>query len=629
MKNVLGNELLSAYLDGELSAAEQAEVERLLAENAHARQLLDELRALSTSLQELPQYKLEEDFPERVLRAAERRILTDEHLARPAELKRRSVVRRFLTPRAVIWSGLAVAVAVALMVLGLDELKQPDDDEVAKAPAPAAAPAPAKDFVPPTIRAARKEGEVAGEADEEMFADRLARAKTPAASEVAKSGELAMKKPSAATLMVDQPAQKVVPPTANGRKIAAKGGPIPRKGGAKIAAKGGRPPAGKAVARLKTEHGILGGLAGREAGGSAKTAPRHIVEGVPADHAAPVAPIPAGVLLVQCDVSPEAVRQRSFDKLLLSNGIAWEEDESHRGAAPAKETWANAVRRPSLDQKLADVESQVSAARRDAQQGPGALDVVYVEATPEQIEATLSQLAAQPRQFLSVFVEPAPDVAWQRPLSRFNRRGVPAPTTPKSEPARAAKARAVQGDAAAGVDSLRAQVQRSGRDRVMSRQTAQPGRARRVQLPGASLDVAGQVEGLRHRKSGLGDQRPAPRDAETLAEKSDRDKQEAEQKAAREEAPAEPREPFAGRPKAPAERLQSASEGSQQPPDARQQFRPSQEYRRPQQLATYRALFVLRMVEPQMPAGAGAAAAAMEEADAEKPADVNATETQK
>ena len=44
MNDLPENELLSAYLDGELSAAEQAEVERLLATNPAARQLLDELR---------------------------------------------------------------------------------------------------------------------------------------------------------------------------------------------------------------------------------------------------------------------------------------------------------------------------------------------------------------------------------------------------------------------------------------------------------------------------------------------------------------------------------------------------------------------------------------------------------
>ena len=39
------NELLSAYLDGELTADERAEVERLLAANPAAREALDELCA--------------------------------------------------------------------------------------------------------------------------------------------------------------------------------------------------------------------------------------------------------------------------------------------------------------------------------------------------------------------------------------------------------------------------------------------------------------------------------------------------------------------------------------------------------------------------------------------------------
>ena len=45
MNDMPENELFSAYLDGELTAAEQAAVEQLLAQAAAARQLMDELRA--------------------------------------------------------------------------------------------------------------------------------------------------------------------------------------------------------------------------------------------------------------------------------------------------------------------------------------------------------------------------------------------------------------------------------------------------------------------------------------------------------------------------------------------------------------------------------------------------------
>ena len=77
MNHLPQNELLSAYLDGELTAAEQAETERLLAASPAVRQLLDDLRALSAALQSLPQQKLGEDLSAQVLRAAERRMLTE------------------------------------------------------------------------------------------------------------------------------------------------------------------------------------------------------------------------------------------------------------------------------------------------------------------------------------------------------------------------------------------------------------------------------------------------------------------------------------------------------------------------------------------------------------------------
>ena len=136
MKNVPQNELFSAYLDGELTAAEQAEVERLLADSPAARQLLEELRTLSTTLQSLPQYKLSEDLSELVLRTAERRMLTEpvepaapEELPRPVRSTGRAFLRRVFNSRALLWSSLAVAIAVMLNVMSEEPPK-----EVALAP---------------------------------------------------------------------------------------------------------------------------------------------------------------------------------------------------------------------------------------------------------------------------------------------------------------------------------------------------------------------------------------------------------------------------------------------------------------------------------------------------------------
>lgn len=66
-------ERLSAYLDGELSSDEQARVEQLLADEPAARQLLDELRAVSSTLQGLPRTRAPGDLAADVLREIERR----------------------------------------------------------------------------------------------------------------------------------------------------------------------------------------------------------------------------------------------------------------------------------------------------------------------------------------------------------------------------------------------------------------------------------------------------------------------------------------------------------------------------------------------------------------------------
>ena len=67
MNNHWDDELLSAYLDGELTSEERLRIDTLLANHADAQQSLDELRALQTGLATLPRYKLPADFAEQVL----------------------------------------------------------------------------------------------------------------------------------------------------------------------------------------------------------------------------------------------------------------------------------------------------------------------------------------------------------------------------------------------------------------------------------------------------------------------------------------------------------------------------------------------------------------------------------
>ena len=169
MDNADNDLLLSAYLDGELTAEEREHVERLLASNAEARQLVDELRALRASLQELPQHTLELEFAQRVLVRAEREMAASQADApieaspaaaeliagdqSPAKIQPIGNVARTLQPaasqmrrilsnrRGLGWSCAAIAVALVVMVTSRHPAeqnkpaaRQAGGDQVAKGP---------------------------------------------------------------------------------------------------------------------------------------------------------------------------------------------------------------------------------------------------------------------------------------------------------------------------------------------------------------------------------------------------------------------------------------------------------------------------------------------------------------
>lgn len=71
----VSDEVLSAYLDGELSAAQATKVERWLANTPAARMRLAEFRRISGWMQSLPRGELPPEFASQVLQEAERRML--------------------------------------------------------------------------------------------------------------------------------------------------------------------------------------------------------------------------------------------------------------------------------------------------------------------------------------------------------------------------------------------------------------------------------------------------------------------------------------------------------------------------------------------------------------------------
>ncbi|HVK80402.1 MAG TPA: zf-HC2 domain-containing protein, partial [Verrucomicrobiae bacterium] len=123
---MFNEELITAYLDGELTADEQAQVEQALASDARLRQMHDDLRALRTSLQALPQQTLDASFAERVLRAArqaqapavdaEPEVLVKTHHGHDTTV--RPAQHEPLAWRVVVWTiaGLAAAVVVVLFL---------------------------------------------------------------------------------------------------------------------------------------------------------------------------------------------------------------------------------------------------------------------------------------------------------------------------------------------------------------------------------------------------------------------------------------------------------------------------------------------------------------------------------
>lgn len=71
------SELLSAYLDGEVTATERAEAQRLLESNSAARELLEDLRRNTSALQSLPRTTAPIEIAERVRQRIERGELVE------------------------------------------------------------------------------------------------------------------------------------------------------------------------------------------------------------------------------------------------------------------------------------------------------------------------------------------------------------------------------------------------------------------------------------------------------------------------------------------------------------------------------------------------------------------------
>jgi anti-sigma factor RsiW len=115
--NLNVDELLSAYIDGELTDAERAQVEKRLAADPAARELVAELRGLSNTLRSLPHEKMPADMRPDVMNQ-----IRDKHVVLPrSEI---SLARRLMWP--------ALAIAAALLLMFVQDNGERREPEIAK-----------------------------------------------------------------------------------------------------------------------------------------------------------------------------------------------------------------------------------------------------------------------------------------------------------------------------------------------------------------------------------------------------------------------------------------------------------------------------------------------------------------
>ena len=381
MSRVPDEELISAFLDDEVTDEERAYVERLLSEDPKSRTLCEEMRALRSSIQALPQQQLETDFSDRVLARAERAMLAPSDAATSSEPDSRAAasenVERAWTldrlRRPLLWSGLAVAAALMVMFFSSDSQLGPE------------------------------QAIVQGPRDSDAV-DSLGRARN----------ETMRAAPETSGLAEEAIMEKAGPDVDDGRRRSA-------STAAKVASPQGADGDAESTRRELRSGAIAGGEGAGEGKNGSDAAAFRFAEFANTEE----------VLIVRCDISPAAVRTKAFQNLLREQNIVWEETPgtARLFAMPAAPVNAFAAdeEKPAREKVAAD----------GLRIGLGRQELVIVEATHRQLQATLAALQSSPETFLAISVDPAPAVPGQQAwLKQYSRGSLTvAAAAPASQPA--------------------------------------------------------------------------------------------------------------------------------------------------------------------------------------------------
>lgn len=460
-KHELDDELLSAYLDGELLESERALVEARLASDPEAQHLLHQLRSVSQDIQSLPLKTGPRDFRDQVLQRVANTPITREATAAsgPTPGVRASAPLAFQGRRPWIWASLAVAAGLLIMFLNRGDndrehlaavtntergRMEPQDpmpqrrlgepqDQSAPAAADPALVAKSETALPPSAAATPTTPMMAPPADASDLSDQVA----SSGRRVAESSSVSEGSPVVPELKVplsDVPSDESIrtgnivatapsPPPAPAATPAS-----PTVGG--LASGGERGPAGMARPAAAPEQpsarplpaGPAGPVAGRGggSGGAAANQPLERFEEL------------APTLVVHVVAKKYALDNKAFEDLLAKNHIQLESNATTLAFEEARR--ANGIVNRSSKAANADrFAGQVEAKTTDSAQE---VELLEVEASRQSIESCLTELQQDSANYAGVAIEKvalgqegaekseSADKKLVTDLSRFNRGNI-------------------------------------------------------------------------------------------------------------------------------------------------------------------------------------------------------------
>ena len=332
----LDDELLSAYLDGELTVEERAAVEARLASDPDAQQMLHQLRSVSQAVQALPLEPVGRDLREQILRRAES--------LKPAADMRDALpkVTLFRSRRSWIWASLAVAAGLMIMVL------QSGDDEGKNLPA-----------------IAKHDGSTALSRPLQESFRREANELAPAAADPASIARTEL-------------AAAAVPPASIATTPSVM---LLREGSLAASA----PPSSAPADAPLSEND------------DSRLAISELSESAPVSEEQQ-----ASLVVVHVVAKPEALRNKTFDKLLASNGITIETGQQRSGGA---------VLNDSARQLAADKETEQLPETSVEKPAGDQVEMVLIDAPKPAVLSCLAGLKQDAENYVGVAVdEPAETV---------------------------------------------------------------------------------------------------------------------------------------------------------------------------------------------------------------------------